>query len=269
MSYVPRRLTPILLYHHLGSIERRSRSYLEPTLFEKQLAYCAESGFGVVDLGGLVEDMRGGRAISEKSVSITFDDGWYDSYTRAFPVLQRRGISATIFLVSGRIGLDGYLGWKEIREMREGGIRFGAHSVSHPRLTEISLAEARSEIGDCKKALEDGLGEEIPLFCYPYGFFNRTVRDFVEEAGYRGACCNSPGRLWSDKDVFALKRVTMTYRMDSRFMLAASLSGYYVFLKELRAGNKGYIMLNPPTAPRLRRAGKSTPPHGGANLKEQ
>jgi len=250
MKYLPKRLTPILLYHHLGSIGRRSRSYLEPELFEKQLAYCAESDFSVVDLASLAEDIRAGRAISQNSIAITFDDGWYDNYTRAFPILQRRGISATIFLVSGRIGLDGYLGWKEIREMRRAGIRFGAHTVSHPHLTEVPIAEARSEIGDCKKAIEDGLGEEVPLFCYPYGFFNRAVRDLIEEDGYRGACCNSPGRLWPDKDVFALKRVTMTYRMDNRLTLSAALSGYYVFFKELRAGDKEYILVNPsPKAP--------------------
>ena len=252
MRYVPKRLTPILLYHHMGSIERPSRSYLDPELFEKQLSYCAESGFSVIDLAGLVEDIRGGRATPTKSVSITLDDGWYDNYTRAFPILQRRGVSATIFLVSGRIGLEGYLGWKEIREMRRSGIRFGAHTAGHPRLTELSLQEMRSEIGDCKKALEDGLEEEVPLFCYPYGFFNRAIRDLVEEAGYRGACCNSPGRLWPDGDVFALKRVTMTYRMNNRFMLAASLSGYYVFFKELRGGNKEYILGNPKSQPAIK-----------------
>lgn len=256
MRYFPGKLTPILLYHHMGSIERRSRSYLEPELFEKQLAYCAGAGFSVIDLAGLVEDIRAGRAIPAKSVSITFDDGWYDNYTRAFPMLRRRRVSATIFLVSGRIGLEGYLGWKEILEMRRAGIRFGAHTVGHPRLTELALPEARSEIGDCKKAIEDGLGEEVPLFCYPYGFFNRAVRDLVEEAGYRGACCNSPGRLWPDGDVFALKRVTMTYRMNNRFMLAASLSGYYVFFKELRAGDKEYIMKNPKSQSARRRNGE-------------
>ena len=244
MRYFPGRLTPILLYHHLGSIGRRARSYLDPAIFEKQLVYCRGAGFSVVDLAGLVEDFRAGRKLPAKIASITFDDGWYDNYMRAFPILLRCGFSATIFLVSGRIGLEGYLGWKEIREMRCAGIRFGAHSVSHPRLTEIPLPAARGEIIDCKKALEDGLGEEVGLFCYPYGFLNRAVRDLVEEAGYRGACCNSPGRLWPDGDLFALKRVTMTYRMNNRFMLTASLSGYYVFYKELRSGNKEYILEN-------------------------
>jgi peptidoglycan/xylan/chitin deacetylase (PgdA/CDA1 family) len=140
--------------------------------------------------------------------------------------------------------LEGYLGWKEIREMRRAGMRFGAHSVSHPRLTEIPLNEARGEVRDCKKALEDGLGEEVPLFCYPYGFLNRAIRDLIEEAGYRGACCNAPGRLWPDGDFLALKRVTMTYRMNRRIVLSASLSGYYVFYKELRSGNKEYILDN-------------------------
>ncbi|MCX6353637.1 MAG: polysaccharide deacetylase family protein [Candidatus Aureabacteria bacterium] len=244
MRYLPARLVPILLYHHLGSIGRRSRSYLDPSLFDRQFRFLRETGREVIGLDSLAEQIRGGGRISRKSVSITFDDGWRDNYERAFPILQRYGFPVTIFLVSGRIGLKDYLGWQEIREMRKGGIRFGAHTVSHPHLTEISPRAARSEIVDSKKALEDGLGEEVTFFCYPYGFLNRPVRDLVEEAGYRGACCNSPGRLWPDGDLFALKRVTMTYRMKGYVSLTASISGYYVFIKEWRSGNKEYI-INP------------------------
>lgn len=241
MRYIPRRLTPILLYHHMGSIGRPSRSYLRPACFDRHLEYMGRRGLEVNDLLEIVRLIRAGERVPGSAVAITFDDGWRDNYEQAFPIIRRKRIPVTVFLVTGRIGLADYVGWPEIREMREGGIRFGAHSVSHPRLTELLPDEAHREISDSKKALEDGLGEEIPLFCYPYGFFNRAVRDMVEEAGYLGACCNAPGRLWPDGDVFALKRVTMTYRMDNRLLLWAALCGYYVFFKELRAGDKEYI----------------------------
>jgi peptidoglycan/xylan/chitin deacetylase (PgdA/CDA1 family) len=242
MSRLPRKLPPILLYHHIGGIERLSRSYLSPELFESHLRHMRRAGFDVVDLVAVVDSVRAGERGNGRTAAITFDDGWRDTYDRAFPLLARYGVPATVFLVAGRIGMKDYLGWKEIREMRLRGMQFGAHSVSHPRLTELSLGEAREEIVACKKMIENGMGEEAPVFCYPYGFFNRAVRDLVEEAGYRGACCNSPGRLWPDGDPFALKRVTMTYRMHGRLRIAAALSGYYVYVKEMRSGNKDYIL---------------------------
>lgn len=242
MRYLPKRLIPILLYHHLGSIGRRSRSYMEPSLFERQLRHLKDAAYNVVSFADLVEAMRAGTKMPPGTVSITFDDGWRDNYDLALPIIRRFDLPVTIFLVSGRIGLEGYLGWEEIREMRESGVRFGAHSISHPRLTEIPHEDARREIAESKKVIEDGLGEEVPLFCYPYGFFNRRVRDLVEEAGYRGACCNAPGRLWPDGDLFALKRVTITYRMARPLVFWSALFGYYVFFKELRSGNKEYIL---------------------------
>lgn len=242
MSCVPKKLVPILLYHRFGDIGRPSRTFLDPSLFEKQLRRIRDYGYNVVDLDEIIGAVRTGGAPPLQTVSITIDDGWWDNYEIGFPIIRSLGFPVTIFLVSGRIGLDGYIGWREIREMREGGVRFQAHTVSHPRLTEIPAGDARREIADCKKALEDGLGEEVTSFCYPYGFFNRRVRDLVEEAGYRGACCNAPGRAWPDGDVFALKRVTMTYRMARPLLMRAALSGYYVFIKETRAGNKSYIM---------------------------
>lgn len=239
--YLPARLVPILLYHRLGAIDRPSRSYLDPRLFKKQLELMRRGGYTAVGLASLAEDLRAGTRIPRRRIAITFDDGWRDTYLDAFPILRRLRIPATVFLVSGRIGMKEYVRWEEIREMRMAGISFGAHTVSHPRLTEIPPAEAKREIEESKKRIEDGLGEEVATFCYPYGFFNRAVRDMTEAAGYRAACCNSPGRRWPDGDPFALKRVSMTYRMRNRPMLAAALSGYYVWAKEMRAGNKPYI----------------------------
>ena len=241
MRYVPRRLTPVLLYHRFGEIGRRSRTFMTPSVFEGQMSRIREMSREVIDLDAVIRAVRKGRTLRRREIAITIDDGWMDNYRLGFPIMERFGYPVTIFLVSGRVGREGYLGWKEIREMRAAGVRFQAHSVSHPRLTEIPLAEARREIADSKKAIEDALGDEVTAFCYPYGFFNRRVRDLVEEAGFLGACCNAPGRLWPDGDPFAIKRVTMTYRMSRPLMMRAALSGYYVFVKETRAGDKEYI----------------------------
>ena len=163
MRYVPRRLVPILLYHHFGSVGRPSRSYISPALFHDQLRCLRDRGYRVVGLGELIEALREGERVPPKTVALTIDDGWLDNYEAALPIIRRFGFPVTIFLVSGRIGRKGYLGWQEIREMRKAGVRFGAHSVSHPRLTEVPPEEAWREIAECKKRLEDGLEEEVTV----------------------------------------------------------------------------------------------------------
>ena len=136
-----------------------------------------------------------GSVLNFKPVVITFDDGYLDFMTHALPVLQETGFSATVFLVSDRIGDRNawdsppakplkLMNASGIREAQSAGIRFGSHSRTHPRLAEIRYQDARSEVADSKSALEDLLGERVDLFCYPHGSWSRPVADLVREAGY-------------------------------------------------------------------------------------
>lgn len=100
----------------------------------------------------------------------------------------------------------------QVRDWLAAGMSIGAHSLTHPRLGQISPAQARAEIYDSKKKLEDKFGLAIEHFCYPYGDFNTTVRALVIEAGYRTACSTAPGLATSESDPFSLPRFLATHR---------------------------------------------------------
>jgi peptidoglycan/xylan/chitin deacetylase (PgdA/CDA1 family) len=126
--------------------------------------------------------------------------------------------SYDFYVVTGYVGRDNewdlnwggrrfrHLDWGEMRQMREAGIEFGSHGVSHRDLRRLSDRELESELYDSKRSLEDKLGAEVSAFCYPFGRYDRRVRQAVIDAGYRSACSHSPGMPNSQVDVFALRR---------------------------------------------------------------
>lgn len=157
--------------------------------------------------------------VSSRRVLLTFDDAYRNVFTSGLPVLQRHGVRAITYVVASLIGKsnewdDGKgMRWEklmdraELKEWIEAGNEIGAHSMTHRNLARISPEEARREIFDSKKLLEDTFGRPVRHFCYPYGDQNRAVRDLVAEAGYETATTTSPGFNGPATDPFALCRL--------------------------------------------------------------
>jgi peptidoglycan/xylan/chitin deacetylase (PgdA/CDA1 family) len=209
------------MYHNIAPAPRALRRwrslYVSPGAFARQLWLIKRLGYVGLSMAAAMPYLRGER--QGKIAVITLDDGYVDNLTSALPALQRYGFSATCYVVSGSIG--GYNSWDadrlgikkplmttaQLREWHAGGMEIGAHTRTHPRLTQCDNAQLRSEIEGSKADLEDHLGAAVTQFCYPYGDMDDRVADVARESGYIAATTTQRGRAEIGTDLWRLPRV--------------------------------------------------------------
>tara|TARA_B100000780_G_C21118685_1_gene452889 strand:+ start:1261 stop:2025 length:765 start_codon:yes stop_codon:yes gene_type:complete len=115
---------------------------------------------------------------------ITFDDGNVSDYEVAYPILKSRNIKATFFLIVSKIGKKGYLDWSQVNEMYRNGMSFGSHGLNHLSMNKLTPKEAFDEFKQSKDILEDGIGDHISAFSYPFGEYNAETHKIGKTAGY-------------------------------------------------------------------------------------
>jgi peptidoglycan/xylan/chitin deacetylase (PgdA/CDA1 family) len=215
--------TRILCYHRVND---REKGYLSVPVdaFRKQMKWLSEQGYHSASLADLLDGK-----IDEKSVVITFDDGYEDNYQHAFPIMRDYGFQGIIFLIAKKIGEPSYLKISQIEDMMKSGFEFGSHTLSHPNLKTLSVEQKRHEIADSKIALEKLFGTPFDFFCYPFGQFDAEAAQIVKETGYRGACCNAPGANAAIANPCLLKRTEVAPH-DSPEDLEKKMAGAYDLL---------------------------------------
>ena len=294
------RSLTVVNYHRIDDPYRKDFDSFKPNVsatpqdFDRQLDYLAK-WFNVVSLSDIVEWLDGRKDLPPYAALITFDDGYLDNYTSAFPILHKFNFPALIFLTTGHIGTDapfywdmaaycfahtrsdnltfpdgrvehwsnqseldqvsknwiefmktlphmekqayvenlpvllevsipaGYfqklmMDWDQVREMHQGGIEFGAHTVHHPILTRISPEQAREEVTGSKIRTEEELGEPVRGFAYPNGQasdLNEGIEKIVADSGIRAAftLLNGPSsRTEVKRNPYAIRRIFISHR---------------------------------------------------------
>ncbi|MDO8570300.1 MAG: polysaccharide deacetylase family protein [Candidatus Daviesbacteria bacterium] len=204
---------PILMYHYIGNNPNptdKQRDYLSvtPDKFEEQMKYLKENGYNTISLDTLYPAIRGQITLPAKSIILTFDDGYMDFYTNAYPILLKYGLHATVFIPTNLMNQGYYLSWNQIREMSGSGlINFGAHGVNHYHLTSVSPQTAESEIIQSKKILQDNLGIPINFIAYPFGAVNENIIKITKNAGYMGALGTWANKTQSEGTIFNMPRL--------------------------------------------------------------
>jgi peptidoglycan/xylan/chitin deacetylase (PgdA/CDA1 family) len=216
----------ILFYHRVSN--DRDELAVTPRNFEAQMQALADTGYRVLDVAGAVDDPQ------PRTLGLSFDDGYADVAEHALPVLERHGFRATVFVATGvtdgHAKLEWYdrqpalISWDEIAQLDGGAFTFGAHTVTHANLPALGEAEARREITDSRRELEERLGREVDLFCYPAGLFGDRERRLVAEAGFRLAVSTEPGPNAAATDRLALRRNQVDAR-DTLLDFRAKVAG--------------------------------------------
>lgn len=226
---------PILMYHKIDENYRESKLSVSAESLERQMAFLRKHGYRIVSLGELREQLSSDKPIAYKTVAVTFDDGYKNNYTDAFPVLKRHNIPACIFVAVDKIGKDGYLSWSDLKEMSEGGIDIGSHTLTESYLPKIKDKDRlEQEITVSRQQLKSKIAGSGDFFAYPGGGLDKNIREMVIGAGYRGACATNPGRRYPNDDIYALKRIRISRTSDNLFVFWIEASGFYTWIKEHR-----------------------------------
>jgi peptidoglycan/xylan/chitin deacetylase (PgdA/CDA1 family) len=210
----------IICYH---CVKDEGDSYLRPTRigdFENQMRYLSMR-YHPIALERMAQFLQNGTPLPPKAIAVTFDDGYRDNYENAYPILKRYNIPATVFLATDFIGTgripsweEGYcadrttlmLSWKQVREMSDGGISFGSHTLTHPFLTRIQRKQLECEVRLSKDIIEQQTGKSVSTFAYPSGDFDSNVKRVVKETGYLAAVSTRSGQNDRRDDIHALRR---------------------------------------------------------------
>ena len=213
--------TPILTCHKLGPRPRGVRLkglYVGADLFTRQLAELRAAGY----VSGSLDDLLAAAPPNQRVV-VTFDDGFQNVLAHGLAPLAQHRFRAIQFLLPDLLGKtnewdlpsgevpEPLMDAAAVRDWLAAGHLIGSHTLTHPRLTQLPLAEAREEIVSSKKKLEDLFSVAVENFCYPYGDWNPAVRDLVAAAGYRTACTTDFGVNGPGAAPLELKRITARY----------------------------------------------------------
>ena len=205
---------PILMYHHLEELSGEQASdpdyqqlFVAPQAFREQVAYLRDNGYNTITFAELMGAFNGEVSLPANPVIITFDDGWDDIYTVAYPILKQHGQRATFFIPSNWVeNLPGVVSWAQIEEMSAGGMEIGSHSVTHPYLTTADPDWRKYEIEGSKATLEEHIKKSVTALAYPYGLYDDTVIADVKAAGYLTACTIDPGATATPDNLLTLPR---------------------------------------------------------------
>jgi peptidoglycan/xylan/chitin deacetylase (PgdA/CDA1 family) len=175
----------VLMYHGICSKTSQSPANREEGAelydvtienFMAQMTWLKEQGYSTDEGDSISHD---------KKIVITFDDGEINNFQEAFPLLKKLGFTAYFFIIVKRIGLNGYMGWEEIKQIIGSGMQIGSHGLTHSILTNLKETQLEEELKDSKRNLEINLKRSIEDFSIPRGFCNDKVIEKAYQAGYK------------------------------------------------------------------------------------
>ena len=239
----------ILVYHAIADLAPRDdhwRMSVPPALLAAQMRWLRQQGYSIVSLGEALEMVQGKRPMAENAVAVTFDDGFHDTLTRAYPILEREQVPATVFVVPQFLEaskpfpwlerptpFERPLSWDELRRLAsQPMVSVGSHTWSHRRLSGLSPEDQQQDIAQSKTVLEARLGRPIPWFAYPYGnagSFSEETIACLQRLGFEAACGNLMGVNRVGDSLWTLKRTRIGWE-DRLWRFRLKMLGFYDWL---------------------------------------
>jgi peptidoglycan/xylan/chitin deacetylase (PgdA/CDA1 family) len=203
---------------------------VEPDAFAGQLRLLRERGYQGASLDEWVRAVARGAALEGRRVAITFALPYRSFADHAWPLLERSGFSATVFVPTDLVGGAAprgsadpgapLLGWDDIVTLRARGVRFGSASASYRALAGCPPEEVAREAVLSRLALEERLGAAVRAFAYPHAVEDEVVQHVIGACGYACALSGRPGRAALSAPLLSLPRVAVPAGLGATEFLA-------------------------------------------------
>lgn len=214
-------VVPILTYHYVepwpgdGNLLREGLT-VRPEDFAAQMAYLAEHGHVTVSLYDLIDALATGRALPERAVVITFDDGYAGLLRYAQPVMHSLNQTGTVFVISEFVdqGRPEYLSWTELRFLWDAGWSIEAHTKTHLGLEGLSYERQLYEMLGSVETIAANIGDRPRFINYPSGSYDATTLALAPELGLWGGVTTQGGWYHRYDDRYTLTRLRITGYTD-------------------------------------------------------
>lgn len=235
---------PLVLAYHAISRDWPATLATAPDRFETQLEHLLRHGYEGTTFAAAVHVASGdatgnGNGAGRRPLCVTFDDAFRSVFERAFPVMEKLGITGTVFVPTAYVGQDqpmrwpgieqwlgtkhedelACMSWDELSQLADSGWEIASHTRTHPHLTEIDDGQLREELVASRDEIAEKIGVPCRTLAYPFGDHDERVQRAVRDAGYEAAGAVRPG----PRNVWAWPRVGV-YLSDGplRFRVKAS-----------------------------------------------
>ncbi|MBB1385217.1 polysaccharide deacetylase family protein [Pseudoalteromonas sp. SG45-5] len=232
----------ILQYHHVSETLPAVTSVSADT-FTKHLNYLKDNNFNVIPLNKLLSALQQGQTLPEKTIAITFDDGYNNNYDEAAPILEQFGYPYTIFVNPKLIdeGQSYVMGWDKLKELSKKGALISNHSAQHNYLhiklenetTAQWKVRIKQDILHSQQRIKEEIGQDYKYLAYPYGEFSNQLQTLITELGFIGIGQHS-GAVSKDSNFSRLPRFpasgfysnleTLTTKINSRAFSITNLT---------------------------------------------
>ena len=236
----------VIMYHRFGE-GRYPSTNISMERFEEHLSLLTNGDYTILPLPEIVEKLKLGQLLPDRTVGISIDDAYLSVYEKAWPLLKAADLPFTIFVATSPVVRDlaGYMSWDQIRELKAAGVTIGSQTHTHPHMHRLSIERVREEIETSNQIFLEQLGERPKLFAYPYGEYSRFVIDAVKESGFTAAFGQNSGIMHKDEDFFELPRFAFNENYGALSRLKLAINGLPLKIRDLTPQDM-VLSQNPP-----------------------
>jgi peptidoglycan/xylan/chitin deacetylase (PgdA/CDA1 family) len=212
LSKFPEEGIPVLMFHSISTIPGNSLG-VPVKQFIEELEWLRQQNYHSLSLEEFYQAFVNKAQIPENPILLTFDDGYLDNYSAAWPILRQYGFRATFFIITNSVG-PGMMNWDQLNDLARQRNSIGSHTVHHYDLAMISAKQQKDELSLSKKELENHIGISVQAFCFPSGRYNKTTLELMPTLGYRLGFTTKPGKVHLGDDLLTLKRLRISGGMS-------------------------------------------------------